>query len=250
MIGDTPSSAPARGTVTCELIYARLDAAYGDERWHWMPDVVRGPIDVIAGAVLVQHTTWTNAERALECLRSAGALDTEVLATMPLDALAALVRVSGTPSIKARRLRALAAMVEDGGGLPWLLTLPLATMRMTLIATHGVGPETADAIALYAAGHRTFVIDAYTKRLARRIGIAPADDRYETWQRFFEDALPDADAALFQRYHAWIVLHGKTLCRATPRCAPCPLLDVCDYGRARVVAAPTRSASLARGATR
>ena len=47
---------------------ATLEAAYRDEIWHWMPDVAR-PIDVIVGAILVQHTTWTNAERALESLR-------------------------------------------------------------------------------------------------------------------------------------------------------------------------------------
>lgn len=209
-----------------------LDEAYGDERWHWMPQFVRGPIDVVAGAILVQHTTWTNAERALESLRAAGALDAAALATLPLETLAALVRVSGTPSIKARRLRAVAAMIEDAAGLPALLALPLPDLRAKLLATHGIGPETADAIALYAAGHRTFVIDAYTKRLARRVGIGPAGDAYDAWQRFFEDALPHADAALFQRYHAAIVLHGKTLCRARPRCASCPLLDLCPHGRA------------------
>ena len=226
-----------------------LGDTYRDEIWHWMPDRARA-MDVIVGAILVQHTTWTNAERALEALRASDAIDTRVLVAMPDAEIAALVRVSGTPTVKARRLRATAETIERAGGIDAFLAHPLGVMRPLLLATHGIGPETADAIALYAAGHRTFVIDAYTKRLARRIGIGPADDRYETWQQFFEDALPDADAALFQRYHAWIVLHGKTLCRATPRCAPCPLLDACDYGRAGVGTATTRSPSLAGGATR
>ena len=41
------------------------------------------------GAILVQHTTWTNAERAIEQLRLAGALNAAVLAALPEAELAA-----------------------------------------------------------------------------------------------------------------------------------------------------------------
>lgn len=211
-------------------VYAALEAAYSDQTWHWMPDYVRGPLDVIAGAVLVQHTTWTNAERALASLHAAGALDVRTLATMPEDALAALVRVSGTPTSKARRLRAAAETIEQHGGLAAFLALPQDELRRALLDTHGIGPETADAIALYAAGRPIFVIDAYTKRLFRRLGLGPRADGYDAWQRWFEEGLP-ADAPLFQRYHGYVVLHGKALCRTQPRCAPCPLRPRCPESR-------------------
>lgn len=194
---------------------------------------MRGPIDVIVGAILVQHTVWANAERALEALRDAGALDTRTLASMPDDDLLPLIRVSGTPSVKALRLRAIASTIESVGGLDAFLALPDDELRERLLATHGVGPETADGIMLYAAGRRAFMIDAYTQRLFRRIGLGPAGDRYGDWQRYFESALADGDAAMFQRCHAFIVLHGKALCRAKPLCAQCPLLDLCETGRGR-----------------
>jgi endonuclease-3 related protein len=229
-MSDATDDAPA-----LRAVLADLERTYGAEHWHWMPDAVSGPQDIVAGAVLVQHTTWTNAERALESLRAAGALDLGVLAGMPEEEIAPLVRVSGTPSVKARRLKALALAVEATGGLASFLALSPGDLRARLLATHGIGPETADAIALYAARHRVFVIDAYTRRLFRRLGIGPRDgDSYEDWRSWFEDTLPDAGAARFQRYHAWIVLHGKALCRATPRCAPCPLLARCPAGRALV----------------
>jgi endonuclease-3 related protein len=105
-------------------------------------------------------------------------------------------------------------------------------MRPLLLTTHGVGPETADAIALYAAGHRAFVIDAYTRRLFRRLGLGPEGaDGYAAWQRYFEDGLTDDDAAAFQRYHGYIVLHCKARCRVTPACAACPLRGGCAYHR-------------------
>src|SRR5438270_11966324 len=190
-------------------IYRLLECAYGNETWHWSPEHVRGPIDVLVGAVLVQHTTWSNAERALEAMRDAGTLDTAVIAAMPEGELAPLVRVSGTPTIKARRLRALAATVERNGGLAAFPRLPTPMLRAELLATHGIGPETADAILLYAAGRRVFEIDSYTKRIFSRIGAGPGGSAgYDLWQRFFEDALGrDGDATMYQRYHGYIVLH-------------------------------------------
>jgi endonuclease-3 related protein len=213
-------------------IYRRLDAAYNAEVWHWFPPHARGPMDIIAGAILVQHTNWKNAERGLEALRAARALDPRAIVVMPEDRLVELVRVSGTPTVKARRLRALSRTILDEGGLGEFLALPIETMRPLLLATHGVGPETADAIALYAAGRRTFVVDVYTRRVFRRVGIAPdTGDRYDDWRAFFEESLPQEGAALFQRYHAWIVLHAKARCRTAPSCEGCPLFDVCDFGR-------------------
>ena len=217
---------------TVASVYAALDRAYGDETWHWSPNYVQGPMDVIAGAVLVQHTTWTNADRALEALRSAGELDPKRLIAIDESELQSLVRVSGTPSVKARRLRALAQTIVDAGGLEAFLSLDGGTMRDLLLATHGVGRETADAILLFAAGRRAFVIDAYTRRLFGRIGLTPGGDSYESWQRFFEAELPEAGPTLFQRYHAWIVLHSKAVCRAAPLCAVCPIAACCATGRA------------------
>jgi endonuclease-3 related protein len=212
-------------------VYARLHAAYGGDVWHWSPEHTRGAMDIIAGAILVQHTAWTNAERALDALRDAGALDPATLASMPADVLMPLIRVSGTPTIKARRLRAIASTIVEAGGLDALFALPAVELRARLLATHGVGPETADAIMLYGAGTPVFIIDAYTQRLFRRVGSGPKAERYADWQHYFEEPLP-ADAELFQRYHAVIVLHGKACCRAKPLCAGCPLLDLCPTGQA------------------
>src|SRR5437764_11883052 len=228
--GHMPASHPDAARL--REIYRLLEGAYGSETWHWSPEHVGSPIDVLAGAVLVQHTTWSNAERALEAMRDAGTLDTAVISAMPEGELAAQVRVSGTPTIKARRLRALAATVERSGGLAAFLRLPTTVLRAELLATHGIGPETADAILLYAAGRRVFEVDAYTKRIFSRIGAGPGEAAsYDDWQRYFEDALGrEGDATMFQRYHGYIVLHGKRLCRTTPRCAGCPLLDACSEG--------------------
>ena len=83
------------------------------------------------------------------------------------------MRPAGTPLTKARRLRSLAGLADEHGGLPRLLALPVDELRALLLATKGIGPETADAIILYAAGRAVFQVDAYAIRLFRRLGLGP-----------------------------------------------------------------------------
>ncbi len=234
---DAAAATTARSAdVSLQLIeiYRALDERYRHDLWHWMPDVARGPFDVIAGAILVQHTAWRLAERALDDLRAAGALAPSELLARPIGEIEQLVRASGMPPMKAARLRAVAATIDRAGGLDAMLELPAPELRARLLATRGIGPETADAVALYAAGKPAFVIDAYTRRTFGRLGLRPEDDSYDGWQRMFVDGLGEAGTVeLYQRYHGHIVLHAKELCRATPRCAPCPLLSRCNHGRAR-----------------
>jgi endonuclease-3 related protein len=111
------------------------------------------------------------------------------------------------------------------------MAMPHGELRPLLLETHGIGPETADAIVLYAAGRPSFVVDAYTGRTFTRLGFSPAEGSYEGWRRMFMDSLP-ADPSLFNEYHALIVRHGKDVCRKVPVCRLCPLSDMCPTGSA------------------
>jgi endonuclease-3 related protein len=212
-------------------ICRRLEAAHDITGWHWRDDT--GWLETCLGAILVQHTAWTNVDKALARLRDAGAFSLPAIAALAEADLADLVRPAGTPVQKARRLKHFAALVERCGGPERFLSLPLEELRAVLLATHGIGPETADAIALYAARRPVFVIDAYTVRLFRRLGLGPEGGRYETWQRWFEERLP-RDGDLYRRYHGLIVLHCKSTCRVRPRCPDCCLLDACPTGHSTV----------------
>ena len=46
--------------------------------------------------------------------------------------------------------------------------LPVGPLRERLLQVRGIGPETADAITLYAAEKPVFVVDAYTFRILLR----------------------------------------------------------------------------------
>ena len=105
-----------------------------------------------------------------------------------------------------------------------------AKLRRELLGVKGIGEETADAILLYALEKPSFVIDAYTRRLISRLGIAPNSEAYSAYQKLFSDNLPQ-DTAMFAEYHALIVQHCKEACRKTPVCEGCCLRSVCPTGR-------------------
>jgi endonuclease-3 related protein len=201
-------------------LHTALYARYGPQDW-WP---ARSRFEVAVGAVLTQHTAWRGVARAIGNLRAARSLAPRRLAPLPLPRLGRLVRPAGTWRLKARRLRALAVFFLEraGGRIERLRGRPLETLRAQLQEVRGIGPETADAILLYALGRPVFVADAYTRRVLSRHRIVPADIGYEALRRSLETHLP-GDPALFNELHALLVAVAKSHCRARPRCEGCPL---------------------------
>jgi endonuclease-3 related protein len=235
-VGDRAGAPPLTLAGRLLDVYGRLYAAYGPQRW-WPGET---PFEVIVGAILTQSAAWTNVEKAIANLKAAGALSPEGLARLDEGELARMVYPAGYFNAKARKLKAFVEMLRArfGGdpstplrtGLERMLAASVEELRPLLLATHGIGPETADAVLLYAAGRPVFVIDAYARRLLSRLDIAPDRDTYNAWQALFARNL-EPDAALFNEYHALIVLHGKERCRRLPICDGCPLLAVCPTGQ-------------------
>lgn len=189
----------------------------------------RGIFEVCVGAILTQNTAWTNVEKALASLNGADLMSPEALASCPLHRLEKAVRSSGYFRQKARRLREFFRRVlseHPGGFEEWFSGTAAARLREELLSYRGVGPETADSIALYAAGKPSFVIDAYTRRVAERLGVAGGLS-YGGWKALFEAALPP-DAEVYREYHALLVRLCKDFCtKSRPRCASCPLKRIC-----------------------
>jgi endonuclease-3 related protein len=153
---------------------------------HWWPG--RSAYEIAVGAILTQHTAWTSAARAVTALRARGLLTPARLTALPEDELAQVIRAAGTYRLKARRLRAFTAWLLErfDGRFGGLRRAPLAALRRELLGVSGLGPETVDAILLYAAHRPVFVADAYARRVLSRHRLLPPAAGYEEARAFVE----------------------------------------------------------------
>jgi endonuclease-3 related protein len=216
-------------------MHDQLAEAYGPQ--HWWP--AETPFEVILGAYLTQNTSWKAVERSLANLRAAGAMSLDGLRTISLDDLRRAILPSGFFTRKAPALKAFVAMLdgEFAGSLEVLAATPTAVLRKRLLDLPGVGPETADAILLYALGHPVPVADEYLRRIAERHRLVETAGKrtYEglvalTREAFAGDPV-SAQARLFNEFHALTVAVGKAHCGRVARCEGCPLARDLRYAK-------------------
>lgn len=211
-------------------IYDRLFTHFGPQ--HWWP--AQTQFEVMVGAILTQSVAWTNVERAISNLQVSGFLSPEGIRQLPVDELAQLLYPSGYYNAKALKLKALVEYLSErfSDDLEAMAMEDAQTIRKELLNVHGIGEETCDDILLYALGKPVFVIDAYTRRIFHRLGLAPERGPYSTYSSLFTNNLPH-DADTFGEYHALIVSLGKDICGKNPVCESCCLLDICPTGKTR-----------------
>jgi endonuclease-3 related protein len=205
--------------------YDTLVAAYGPQEW-WPSE---SAIETVVGAYLTQNTSWRNVERSIGNLKEAGVLTVEGLRDIPMDTLATLIRPSGYMVRKGAALKAFIRLLGErfDGSLDAMASLPLAELRPLLLDLPGVGPETADAILLYALGQPVMVADEYLRRVVTRHSLLDERARYNDVQQLalttFSTDDPETLLQHYNEFHALIVMVGKTHCGGVPRCGGCPL---------------------------
>jgi endonuclease III related protein len=211
-----------------ENIRQILQDYYGALDW-WPGD---SPDEIAIGAVLTQNTSWSNAEKAIVRMKNLGLLSFPAILSANLSDLAETIRPSGYFNQKAKKLKALAKTVCQNGHETILQSLSGKTTdegRTLLLSVWGIGKETADAILLYAIGHRIFVVDEYTKRIFSRHGILSPHTEYETVRKMVEMSIP-AKTSAYNEFHAGVVHLGKDFChRQVPDCTHCPLGSLDQY---------------------
>jgi endonuclease-3 related protein len=186
-------------------VFERLLRDFG--RQNWWP-MIRGfkpkEWEVCVGAILTQNTNWKNVEKALENLIKNNVNSPEEILKIKTRKLETLIKPSGFYRQKAKRLKSLANFISEFGTFE---KFRKNVKRNELLKVKGIGFETCDSVLLYACDLPYFVIDSYTKRFVKTLGIRTRDD-YETLRGYFENSLPK-DPELYKEFHALIVEWGK-----------------------------------------
>jgi A/G-specific adenine glycosylase len=224
----------ARSPLDADLLIGFFDRHGRDLPWR-RPAV--SPWGVLVSEVMLQQTPVVRVLPVYERWLIRWPTPADLAADSPAAAIRAWERL-GYPR-RALRLHAAATAItiEHDGVVPPsvadLLTLP------------GIGEYTARAVAAFAFGARTPVVDTNVRRVLTRVvrGLdeprepATAADRAE-----MDSLLPEAPAQA-ARFSAAVMELGALVCSArAPACGACPLADRCRWRLAGSVAGEARRA--------
>jgi len=204
--------------LTSRELFDRLNAVFGPpEGWPG------NTVTIMATAVMVQNTAWTAVLRTLA--RFPHELTAEYLLALPVEELMDYIRPCGFMKRKAETIQTVMEWCgRYGFDAAQVEVVPQERLRQELLALKGIGEETADVILLYAFHKPVFVLDAYTRRLLKRLGgTARTDAERRAW---FMKGVPHT-AKTYDDYHWLLLEHGKRYCKKRPLCEECPLGEAC-----------------------
>lgn len=150
----------------------------------------------------------------------------EAFAAASPEEVAEDIREVGLFRSKSKHIVVTARILVDeyGGEVP--------KDRDRLMELPGVGRKTANVVVSNAYGVPAFAVDTHVQRVTNRIGLAESTDPLKTEQQVCAK-LP---SELWTKAHHALILHGRRVCTARkPKCHICPVVDLCQYARARAV---------------
>ena len=193
-----------------------------------------GPWGVMVSEFMLQQTPVVRVLPVYEVWMHRWPRPADLAADSPGDALREWGRL-GYPR-RALRLHAAATAVtnEYGGCIPSTVD--------ELLLLPGIGEYTARAIAAFAFGLRTPVVDTNVRRVLSRAvrGVDSIREPATLADRRELEALLPADPPVAATFSAAVMELGALVCTAAnPRCPDCPLGDLCRW---RAAGRPTVTA--------
>jgi endonuclease III len=202
----------------------RLRAEYGRP----LPRPHRAPIDELVLTVLSQNTNDRNRDVAYGRLRERFASWAEVR-DAPVAELEEAIRPGGLAPTKSVRIQEILRAIGDDD-LSWLADAPVEEGREYLQSLPGVGRKTAACVLLFSFGRPDVPVDTHVYRVGTRLGLFRPKASFD---EAHDELLRITDPEDAYEVHVLLIRHGRRTCTArAPRCAECPLLRMCPYGRA------------------
>lgn len=218
---ETVSEAGATGA-RLRAVADRLEEAYGPPE-----KARRDPLDELLLTILSQNTSDTNRDTAWASLLDTFP-DRQAVEAADREELEEAIRPAGLAGQKAAAIHGVLEGLREERGeldLDHLETMDDDEALAYLTSFRGVGTKTAACVLCFALRRPVMPVDTHVHRVARRLGLAPADaGRNETHDVLNEAVPPELRYPL----HIWLIRHGRAVCTArSPSCSECPVEELC-----------------------
>ncbi len=206
-------------------VYRRLLKVFGEPVWR-QP---LSPIDELVSTILSQNTNDRNRDMAFDRLKKEFPHWEDVLAA-PVEKIITAIQIAGLANQKGPRIQQVLReiLIERGNlDLSFLNGMPVEEAKQWLLKFKGVGPKTASIVLQFSLGRPAFPVDTHIYRVSGRLGLRPEKMTVEDAHPWMESIFPPET---YYAGHLNIIRLGREICQARkPRCAVCPLNDICDY---------------------
>ena len=213
-------------------VHERLIQLFGER----LPREHLDPIAELVSTILSQNTNDALRDKAFGSLRRRFPTWQQVR-DAPAEDVMASIRIAGLSQQKGPCIQqALRRIWEERGelSLEFLTDMGVEEAKRWLTSIKGVGPKTAAIVLLFSLDMSAFPVDTHIHRVARRLGLIPANTSRAKAHAMLEALLPPKT---YRSFHLNLIRLGREVCKARrPRCELCVLRELCDYYR--VTAAP------------
>ena len=177
----------------------------------------KNPYTLLVSVVLsAQATDKSVNENTKELFKIA---DTpEKMLALGRERLIEFIRPIGLSNNKSKNIIALSEkLVSDFGG-------EVPRDREKLMSLPGVGRKIANVVLNVVWNEPTMPVDTHLLRICPKIGLAEGD----TPEKVERSLLARIPERFMLHAHHWLILHGRYVCTARkPKCAECPISDIC-----------------------
>ena len=197
-----------------EVIFERFQEKEPDPR----PELdYINPYTFLVAVALSAQATDKSVNKATDKLFPVADTPAKMLA-LGVEGLEPYIKSIGLYRSKARNVIAAARiLVEQYGG-----ETPLE--REALQALPGVGRKTASVVLNQLQVEPAIAVDTHGFRVSHRLNLSQA----ATPDKVEQDLMARVPPPFRTRAHHWLILHGRYVCVARkPRCADCPVADLC-----------------------
>ncbi|MDH5482600.1 MAG: endonuclease III [Candidatus Bathyarchaeota archaeon] len=187
----------------------------------------RNPFETLIVTIISQNTAGRNTAKAFENLSKKFRITPEALANAEISQIEKCLNVAGLYRNKSKIIKQISKIIHEKfhDDLKPILSLSFEEARRTLLELPGIGPKTADVVLLFCAEKPTVPVDTHVNRVAKRLGLAPANGNYEMVRESLQSLY---DAKDYLVLHVLLIQLGRSYCKSrNPLCKQCAVNMLC-----------------------